>query len=136
MMRSAAQPGARVTAGTLVAIKPADARAFMIGVVRWAQVQAGGNLVVGIKAMPGAPVPVAVRIHGDGDRAEKYQPGVLLPAVPVLQSPPTMLLPAGWFKAGRDIDCQVDQQPGRMRLEAVVESLVDVERCTYSGLAT
>ena len=33
---------------------PADARAFMVGSVRWAQVQSGGELMIGVRAFPGA----------------------------------------------------------------------------------
>ena len=134
MTRSTSTGGARVVPGTLVGIRPSDASAFMIGVVRWARMQAGGILSVGVKALPGAPTAVALRIPatGIGVADEKYRPGLMLPAIPALQSPATLLVPSGWFTPGRTID--VHAEPGRMvTLDGVAEHLDEYDRCTYTA---
>ena len=134
MMRASGAGGARVVPGTLVGIRPSDASAFMIGVVRWARVQADGILSVGVRALPGAPVAVAVRVPatGIGVADEKYRQGLMLPAVPVLQYPASILVPTGWFALGRVID--VHGEPARsVALDAVAEHLDEYDRCTYAG---
>jgi hypothetical protein len=134
MMRPSGAGGARVVPGTLVGIRPSDASAFMIGVVRWARVQADGILSVGVKALPGAPAAVAVRFPatGIGVADEKYRQGLMLPAIAVLQSPASILVPTGWFAPGRVID--VHAEPARLvALDAVAEHLDEYDRCTYAA---
>jgi hypothetical protein len=133
MMRSVTADGARVAPGTLVAVKPADARAFMIGVVRWAQVQVAGHLVVGVRSLPGAPLAMALRQTGVNAVAEKYHPGLMLPAVPVLLSPASVLVPSGWFKPGRVLEVYGGATP-RISLDALAEHLGEFDRCTYTGI--
>jgi hypothetical protein len=134
MMRPSGAGGARVVPGTLVGIRPSDASAFMIGVVRWARMQADGILSVGVQALPGAPAAVAVRIPatGIGVADDKYRQGLMLPAVPVLQYPASILVPTGWFAPGRVID--VHAEPARLvALDAVAEHLDEYDRCTYAA---
>jgi len=134
MSRAVGVAGTRVVPGTLVGIRPSDASAFMIGVVRWARVQSDGTLIVGVKALPGAPVAVAMRASGTGIGVadEKYRQGLMFPAVPVLQSPASILVPASWFAPGRTID--VHAEPARkVTLDAVVEHLDEIDRCTFSA---
>ncbi len=132
MTRPVGSGGARVVPGSLVGIRPSDASAFMIGVVRWARVQAGGILAVGVKALPGAPTAVAVRVPatGIGVPDEKYRQGLMLPALPVLQSPSSILVPSGWFAPGRAVDVHADTAR-KLTLEAVAEHLDEYDRCTY-----
>jgi len=133
MSRAAGAAGGRVVPGTLVGIRPSDASAFMVGVVRWARVQVDGVLTAGVKILPGAPVAVAVRASGTGIGAsdEKFRQGLLFPAVPALQSPASILVPASWFAPGRSIE--VHDEPARtITLDAVVEHLDEIDRCTFS----
>ncbi|MBL8382106.1 MAG: hypothetical protein JNM90_03460 [Burkholderiales bacterium] len=129
MVRAAA--GARFAPTMLVAMKPADARAFMVGTVRWVQVQAGGELAAGVRLIPGVPAPVAARQTGLAAAAAKYQPALLLPAVAALHSPESLILPGGWFKAGRIVEVHADAA-WNARLDTLVERGADFERCTFT----
>jgi hypothetical protein len=133
MSRAAGASGTRVVPGTLIGIRPSDASAFMVGVVRWARVQADGVLTAGVKILPGAPVAVAVRASGTGIGAsdEKFRQGLLFPAVPALQSPASILVPASWFAPGRSIEVH-DEPARKITLDAVVEHLDEIDRCTFS----
>lgn len=130
LLRAAGTAGARMGSGHLVAVRPTDARAFMLGAVRWAQMLASGDLTVGVRVLPGVPQAVAVR-PSDADAAgERYQPGLLLPAVPALHLAASVVLPAGWFRAGRTVDVHGDK-PSAVVLEALLDRGPDFDRCAY-----
>lgn len=133
LVRGAGVVGSRFSPGQLVAVRPSDARAFMIGVVRWVQVQTGGELMVGVKSLPGVPSTMAIKATSINAKADKYQPGLLLPAVAALQSIESVLLPAGWFKPGRALELHTDVHR-MIRLDALVERSTDFDRCTFSAV--
>ncbi len=132
LVRASGATGSRFSAGQLIAVRPFDARAFMVGMVRWAQVQTGGELMVGVKSMPGVPMAMAIKAAGVNARAEKYQQGLLLPAVPALQSTESVLLPSGWFKPGCVLEMHADLHR-MIRLDALVGRGTDFDRCTFSA---
>ena len=72
LVRPAGASGARMSSGQLLAIRPSGARSFIMGLVRWAQVQGNGDLMIGVKALPGVPTAVAVRATGLNAAAEKW----------------------------------------------------------------
>lgn len=130
LVRAAGMNGARLSFGQLLAIRPSSARTFSMGVVRWAQVQANGDLMIGVKSLPGAPTAVAVRATGLNAGAEKYQPALLLPAVQALQSTSCVLLPAGWFKPDRVLDMHAERH-ATIKLLSLEERGADFERCGF-----
>ena len=122
--------GMRVAVGQLIATRAADARAFMVAVVRWAQLLEGGDLMIGLKSLPGIPAVLAARQTGLNVVSEKYQQALHLPAVQSVHAPETLLLPLGWFKAGRVLDLY-SERARQVRLGAMVERGLDFERCTF-----
>lgn len=125
-----ADAGARLSPGMLIAVKPVDARAFMAGTVRWVLMLRDGELAAGVRTIPGVPAPVAVRQLGVNAAAAKHQPGFLLPAVPALHSPASVIVPAGWFKPERTVEV-VSDRTWNARLETLIERGADFERCAY-----
>lgn len=123
--------GQRVAVGQLLAARPADARAFILGTVRWVQMLAVGDLMIGLQSIPGLPSVMAVRQAGLKAGIEKFQQGLLIPAVAGLQTPETAILPLTWFKPMRVIDIYTDQ-PRQIRLDAIVERGADFDRCTFA----
>ena len=134
MQRRAGDPGKRFTHGQLVGVKPGDAKNFMLAQVRWL-VQAGdGGLHAGLRLLPGLPAAIAVRPYGLNAMNEKYVPALTLTGVPALQSPPTLVLPSGWYKPKRVVEVFVEQGL-RVRLLELNERGTDFERVTYEVLA-
>ena len=122
--------GMRVAVGQLIATRASDARAYMVAVVRWAQLLEGGDLMIGLKSLPGIPAVLAARQTGLNVVSEKYQQVLHLPAVQSVHAPETLLLPLGWFKAGRVLDLY-SERAWQVRLGAMVERGLDFERCTF-----
>ena len=134
LQRTTGTAGSRLSPGSLIGVKPSDARAFIVGSVRWVQMQAGGKLIAGVRTLPGAPQAVAVRPDGGAEAGEKYHPGLMLPAVPALRAPSSVVVPAGWFRAGRILDVHAESA-WQIRLETIVDHIGDHDICAYASLA-
>jgi hypothetical protein len=133
MMRSAGTPGKRYMHGQLVAVRPADAKGFMLAQVRWLAQSEDGDLYAGVRLLPGLPAATAVRAAGVNVRDAQYVQALSLTAVPALNSPPALVLPAGWYKPKRVIDVYIDT-PVQVELAEVLERGSDFERVAYGVL--
>lgn len=118
----------------LVALRPADARIFIIGLFRWLAVSENYALRAGVRMLPGVPQGVAIRSTGINAVAagEKYVQALALPALPALHSPPTLIIPAGWFRPKRVVEVFSDKAE-QLLLTGVIERGSDFERCTYDA---
>ena len=133
MLRRANHPGKRMAHGQLVGVRPADAKAYQLGQVRWLTASDEGDLHCGVKLIPGVPVPVAVRALGVNVAEERYTQAFMLAAVPTLEAPATLVTATGWYKPKRVIEVAGDK-PMRVRLLDVLERGIDFERVTYERL--
>jgi hypothetical protein len=130
MVRRAGTPGKRYAHGQLVAVRPADAKGFMLGQVRWLSQSEEGDLYAGVRFLPGLPAATAVRATGLNVPDTQYVQALSLTAVAALNSPPALVLPAGWYKPKRLIDVYVETAV-RVELTEVLERGNDFERVTY-----
>ncbi len=123
--------GSRVSPNQLIGIDPADGSPFVLGVVRWLVVLRNGDLKSGIRTFPGAPQAIAVRPTGiNVKESEKYASAFLLPPVPALQIPASVVLPIGWFMPKRIIEMHTDMSQN-LKLTALVERGMDFERVSF-----
>ena len=134
MLRRAGDPGKRFAHGQLVGVRTGDARNFMLAQVRWLMQGEEGGLHAGLRLLPGLPAAIAVRPYGLNAMNEVYVPALTLTEVVALQSPPTLVLPSGWYKPKRVIEVFL-QQPLRVRLMELSERGTDFERVSYEVLA-
>ena len=122
--------GSRFHHHQLVAVRPSDAKSFLMCTVHWLSVSPEGKLCLGARVIPGVPQGVAVRATGVNALTEKYVPALSLPAVPALQSPATLLLPSGWFRPKRIVELYLNT-PRQVLLSAALERGSNFDRCTY-----
>lgn len=80
--------------------------------------------------MPGVPQGIAIRTGGIKAPTEKFVAALMLPAVPALRSPPTLIIPAGWFRPKRLIEVR-NNAIEQVLLTSAVERGSDFERCTF-----
>ena len=111
----------------LIAVRPEASKGLSLGVVRWLSVSDDFELRAGVRMLPGVPQCVAVRAAGLNAKAEKYVQALLLPAVPALQSPATLILPVGWYRPKRLIEVFSDKAE-QILLTGVVDRGADFER--------
>jgi len=114
----------------LIALCPGTAKTFMLGAMRWLQVSDNFDLRAGVRVYPGVPQTVAVRATGLNAMNDKYIQALLLPAVPALQSPATLILPAGWYRPRRVIDVY-SETAEHVMLTGIVDRGPDFERTTF-----
>jgi hypothetical protein len=130
IVRKAGEQGKRYAHGQLVCVKPADAKDFFLGQVRWLMTADDGDLHAGIKLLPGLPGASAVRPTGLNVQQEEFTPALTLSAVAALNAPATLVLQSGWFKPKRVIEV-FGETPVRVRLAELIERGVDFERVAY-----
>jgi len=134
LVRRAGSPGKRYSNGQLIGVRPADAKTFTLGQVRWLMAAENGDLFAGVKSLPGLPAATAVRATGLNVQDEKWVQALTLTAVPALDAPPSLLLPTGWFKPKRVVEVFVNGAI-RVRLVDLLERGSDFERIAYEMVA-
>lgn len=123
---------ARVQHAQLVAVRPPDAKSFLLGEVRWLRYQREGILHIGVKTFPGIPIAVGVRSPVlIASLPSKYQPAFLLPEIPALRMPPSLVLPAGFASTGRRLDVLFEETL-TVELTGLLDKGVDFERVTFT----
>lgn len=132
--RSLRQPGHRLAAGQLVAVRPSDARALLLGVARWVMAGGDGMLHSGIQFFAGQAEPAALRSTGLTAVREPYRPGFLLPAISALGQPQTVILPAGWFRVEGLVEVFTDRAR-QVRLVRLLDRGADFERAEYKAVS-
>jgi len=130
MVRAAAEAGKRMAHGQLIGVRPADGKQFMLAQVRWLMGSENGDVHAGVKLLPGLPRPLAVRPTGLNVQQDAWMPAIALSAVPALESPPSLVLPSGWYKPKRIIEVY-DQSSSKAMLTEVIERGIDFERVAY-----
>ncbi len=127
MTRAAEASGGRYAHAQLIAVRPADAKSFMVGVVRWMRVEPDGSLRLGVRVVPGLPRAVAVRPTGINAQSEKFVQGLYCPALPALSSPASLVLPPGWYRPKRVVEVYSDSTE-QLLLSGLVDRGYDFER--------
>jgi hypothetical protein len=127
IMRSAGSAGARYVHTQLIAVRPADAKNFMVGAVRWIKTDENDNLHLGIRIVPGIPQAVAVRPTGINAQMEKLVPALYCPALAALSVPASLILPPGWYRPKRVLQVHSDSAE-LLLLTGVLDRGHDFER--------
>ncbi len=136
LQRPADETVLRLGFGCLVGVQPPDGMAIVLAVMRWAMVGQDGVLSVGVRLIPGVPEPVALRPVGLAPTEVKYRQGFLVPAVPSLNQPATVVTPGGWYRQGRIVEVYTQGTQGlqELRMTRVIEQGPDFERAEYQAL--
>ena len=121
--------GVRIGAGLLIAIKVEGSQRFTLASVRWALRGSENSLVAGIQLFPGEPRPAAIRVLDPAEKTPAWRQCFLLPEIPALREPASLVVPAGTFKLDRNVEIMVDQEPKLMKLFRVLDRGTEFERC-------
>lgn len=126
--------GARVEHGQLFCLKPPDGAHFLLAQVSWLMLEASGGLLAGVQVLPGVPKSLAIRPTGATvSPSEHYVRAFLLPAMPALKEPDSLIVPHGWFQPERVIEVFTDQQV-RVRLSELLVRGADFDRVSFLRL--
>lgn len=128
LRRRAGAPGKRLSHWQLVAVRR-EREQFSLGHVRWLVAAASGELRAGVRLLPGVPRAIVLRATGLNARGERIK-ALALGAVPSLESPPSLVLPAGSYRPNRLLD-HLGEKPMSLRLTSLIERGADFERAAY-----
>ena len=131
LLRMPDSGGSRLHLHQLIGTCPAGEKTFLLCVVQWLTLKQNGELHLGVRRLPGFPEPVAVRPFG-GVTGPGYVQAFLLPDVADRKIEPSLILPAGWFHAGRIIEV-FTSEPQRVKLTKLMEKGSDYEQVDFSG---
>lgn len=129
-------PGMRLGPGQLLAVRPTNANAFILGTVVWARVARDGQLRIGVRYLPGLPQAVAMKATGVNLTVSgRYVAALLLPAVAALRAPPSLVAPRDWFRPGRVVEIvRMDNKRLYAKMELSLERGSDFERISFAGI--
>lgn len=124
--------GQRVAHKQLIAVRPPDGDRFVLAQAHWLMQERDNGLVTGVEVLPGAPEPIALRRvqSGPSSMTEPFSPGFLLPEVPAMSAPTSLVIPAGWYQAGRILEMHTSTT-WRVRLNGVFQRGTDFERVGF-----
>lgn len=123
---------ARIHQNQLVAVRPPDAHSFALGEVRWLRFRQDGMLQMGVHTFPGIPIAVGVRPPVlISSLPSKYQPAFLLPEIPALRVSASLVLPTGWYNAGRPLEVLFEDKL-TVKLTGLLDKGADFERVAFS----
>ena len=96
----------------LVAVRRGSSKLFYLGLVQWLRVEENNKLFVGVRLFPGIARAVAVRPANFGapPGIKGFERALLLPELPAPSTPATLILPTGWYQAGRFVEVHSDQK--------------------------
>ncbi|MDQ8020398.1 MAG: hypothetical protein REI94_01060 [Moraxellaceae bacterium] len=104
------QGDSRIEHRQLIGLRATSNDKMLLAEVSWLQYQQAGALYAGVSLMPGPPQVAAVRLHlNERSARDRYRLGFIIPGVPALKTDATLILPAGWFLAGRRVEVYTEQ---------------------------
>ena len=126
--------GVRLGTSQLIAVRPANAKAFMLGIVSWVKVTQAGQLHTGVRYLPGIPQAIAMKASGvNAGATDKYSAALLLPAMPALRTPASLVIPRDRFQSGRVVEIvQMEKEKLNLRMDFSVENGLDYERVSFT----
>ncbi len=103
-LQSEVAPEEQITVGTVAVLRAEHGSLWNVAVVRWVR-QEGSMVRVGLQLL--APSAEPVRLKPSISPADTaYEAGLLLPGIPELKQPPSMIAPAQSFAPLREFDVQ------------------------------
>lgn len=124
--------GERIGNNQLMALRTKDAHAFMLGIVSWRSVTQDGRLRMGMQYFPGVAQACTLKIKGTGSSPEKPSPALLLPAMPSLKIPASLIIPRDAFQANRVCELiQPNNEKLNIKMGFSVLAGVDFERVSF-----
>ncbi len=103
----------------------------VLGAIRWLNERPDSYLYLGIRLFPGNPEAISVKHPNPENRSESYRPGFLLPAIPSIQLPRSIVLSPGIFKANRQVEVLHGNESRLIILNQLLEMGRDYEYASY-----
>lgn len=121
--------------GTLIGLKPDDARHFLIGVVRRINKNPSAKAYVGIETLSQTPIPVTLTTLANGQQQSHATDGIYLMEQPEAQQPRSLLLAREEYEPGRLMRLEAQGKAYTIRLGQALTEGDDYARVCFDVLA-
>jgi hypothetical protein len=127
--------GERLGLQQLVAVRPGNYKAFTLGKIRWSLVTGTGQLQVGIHYLPGVPQAIVLNVIGINlALQDKSFAALLLPAVPEMKTPASLIIPRNLFQPERMVEIILpDKSKMNVKMKLSIERGLDYERASFAA---
>jgi hypothetical protein len=92
----------QVRVGELIGLRPEKGQEWNVGVVRWVQSDSPTDIELGVQMLAPSALPVVVKPTIAPDEA-LFQPALMLPELPILKQPATLVAPRGTYQELREL---------------------------------
>ena len=130
----AGSAGVRLGRDQIVLVHPANANVFILGTISRVSVTQTGQLSATVRYLPGVAQAIAIKATGINPGVkDQTAAALLLPAVPALKTPASLIIPRNWFQPGRVVEIiDPDNQKLGVKLGFSVEIGADYERVSFT----
>ncbi|MDP2783972.1 MAG: hypothetical protein Q8O38_05180 [Sulfurimicrobium sp.] len=124
---------ARVRVGEIIGLRPESNKAWNIGVVRWVSSENPNHLQLGAQMLAPTATPVLVRpvIASAGTL---FQPALVLPEIPALKQPTTLLALRGSYQPQREFMLEGMGRPQNVRATRLLEQTATFDLFEFTPL--
>lgn len=130
--------GAQVRVGDLLGIQDSsDGSVWRVGVIRWIKSPDTDHVEMGVERLAPSVTPVAVKpaSHNKPGTGRRYTQALLLPAMPVLQRPATLIVARGVYEPGRSLHLAVDgEEPRIVRPVKLLERTASFDQILFTAV--
>jgi cyclic-di-GMP-binding protein len=118
----------RMNHNQLLGVRRSAETAGRLGTIQWIKVSPQNECQCGIRMFPGAAKAISVRPSNFNLPGKQgYEQALLLPEIAMPATPMTIILPAGWFQAGRMIEIMGEKKQ-IAKLVNLIERGADFDR--------
>lgn len=124
---------AYVRVGEIIGLRPEGSEAWNIGVVRWVSSENPSHLQLGAQMIAPTAAPVMIRpvIASAGTI---FQPALVLPEIPALKQPSTLLALRGSFQPQREFMLEGMGRPQNVRASKLLEQTATFDLFEFTAL--
>jgi hypothetical protein len=123
---------ARVRVGEIAAVRQTGGKAWRIGVIRWVKSASSSDVEFGVQWIAASAEAVVVKIVTDEGKESDFLPALLLPEIPALKQPASLVTARGVYKPGRVFYLDNGARLYRVRITRPDEISHSFERFQFS----
>jgi cyclic-di-GMP-binding protein len=121
----------RVRVGDLVATRFTGDAQWTISSVRWVKSANPSSVEIGIQRIAPTAKPAVIKaVSGDQEESD-FLPALLLPAIPALKEPESLVIPTNMFRPDRMLYLDDGLAPRRIVVKQLLEAATGYERVGY-----
>ncbi len=122
--------------GELLSIREASSKLWRIGVLRWIGASKSGTAVTGVELLSPTAVPVSARVVRTKGGSTAFAKALLLPGVPVMQRPPSLITPRVPFQPMQKIQIQRGRTQSNIHLGSCIGQTENYNQFSFRMLGS